>query len=82
MYRVPFCSFSAWHAGKRMKDALNKRNNQYFHNSLRLTEAALQVLKTTGTVWFSDSPTMNSYIQEYKETILSGVKDLKGLWLS
>lgn len=49
-HHVPFHSFSPWHVGKRIQDAFNKRNKQYSHNSLRLTEAALQVLKTIGTV--------------------------------
>lgn len=81
-HHAPFCSFPPRDVGKRMQDALSKRNKQYSHNSLRLTEAALQVLKTTGTVWFSNSLTMTSYIPDYKEKILPSVKDLKGLQLS
>lgn len=49
-YHVPFCSFFPRDVGKRMQDALSKRNKQDSHNSLRLTEAALQVLKAIRTV--------------------------------
>lgn len=52
-------SFSPWHVDKRMQDALSKRNKQYSHNSLRLTNAALQVLKTVGAVCFSNFLTMH-----------------------